>query len=428
MELSAQRPPFTRSFLRIFLLLAAFIVSSLSYQPALAQSCGEEYLITSGESLSRIAGRVYGDTQKWSLIYNANLKVIGENPNLILIGQSIRIPCLAEKAAIEPAATSTADSASADSESNNTENTAPEDASEETNSPSDTVDAESAETTTKSTTSDGETTAQKSESTDEADADTETSSTANTGDAIRLLTGGDYAPFTDQNLEKGGMITDMVVSAFENNPIKPAYQLDWNDDWSVHLDPLLTTHEYDMGFPWFQPDCKATPDEFRCQNFNFSNPVFQILGLLFTHKERPLVFETDEDIAGAVLCRPAGYYTHDLEKDGRKWVTNEVITLKQPATIKECFDMLVAGTIDAVALNEFTGRSAVSKLSLKDQVVALEGRPLSFESVHVVVHKDHPRAQELLDTLNDSLTELQLSSAYNDILDTHFRNFWSTID
>ncbi|KAB8197703.1 LysM peptidoglycan-binding domain-containing protein [Nonomuraea phyllanthi] len=48
------------------------------------------------ETLSDIAKRVYGDDNKWRLIYNANRDVIGDDPNVLAPGQQLRIPELSE--------------------------------------------------------------------------------------------------------------------------------------------------------------------------------------------------------------------------------------------------------------------------------------------------------------------------------------------
>lgn len=56
------------------------------------------YVVVSGDSLSKIAKREYGDARKWPLIFEANKNAI-KDPNLIFPGQRLIIP--------EPEATST---------------------------------------------------------------------------------------------------------------------------------------------------------------------------------------------------------------------------------------------------------------------------------------------------------------------------------
>lgn len=50
------------------------------------------YVVQSGDYLSKIARKFYGNSSKWGTIYNANKKVIGKNPNFIRVGQKLIIP------------------------------------------------------------------------------------------------------------------------------------------------------------------------------------------------------------------------------------------------------------------------------------------------------------------------------------------------
>ena len=49
------------------------------------------YTIVSGDSLSKIAKKYYGNAAKWPTLFEANKEVI-ENPDLIYPGQVIRVP------------------------------------------------------------------------------------------------------------------------------------------------------------------------------------------------------------------------------------------------------------------------------------------------------------------------------------------------
>ncbi|MBC5774191.1 LysM peptidoglycan-binding domain-containing protein [Pontibacter sp. KCTC 32443] len=50
------------------------------------------YTVQSGDSLSKIAKKHYGNANAWTKIYNANKSTIGENPDLIRPGQRLNIP------------------------------------------------------------------------------------------------------------------------------------------------------------------------------------------------------------------------------------------------------------------------------------------------------------------------------------------------
>lgn len=248
------------------------------------------------------------------------------------------------------------------------------------------------------------------------------------GKAVKLLTAGGYQPFTDKDLRNGGLITDIVNTVMLHSPDIESYGYAWIEDWSAHLDPLLSEHTYDLGFPWLKPDCAGSPDSLRCSQFVFSEPMFEMLVVLFVDNSRSFSFTEDDDIVGRTLCRPSGYYTHDLEKGGRRWITDDKITLKQPSSVKDCFDLLLNGDVDAVALNEFTGRSAVSRLAIDDRVSILEGKPLSIEGLHLLVHKSHPEAEPLVAAVNAGLERIKQKGAYQNIVDQHLAAFWSQLE
>jgi nucleoid-associated protein YgaU len=52
---------------------------------------GQSYTVQSGDSLSKIAKRVYGDANKWHTIFDANRDKIS-NPDLIHPGQVLTLP------------------------------------------------------------------------------------------------------------------------------------------------------------------------------------------------------------------------------------------------------------------------------------------------------------------------------------------------
>ncbi|MBW4509884.1 MAG: LysM peptidoglycan-binding domain-containing protein [Scytonematopsis contorta HA4267-MV1] len=53
---------------------------------------GTYYLVQEGDTLSYIAEMFYGDKSMWHIIYDANIDVIGPDPNNIEIGMELYIP------------------------------------------------------------------------------------------------------------------------------------------------------------------------------------------------------------------------------------------------------------------------------------------------------------------------------------------------
>lgn len=356
------------------ILTAAALALSAFALPAAAQTCGGLYSVKRGDSLSLIADAQYKDVAKWSAIHSGNIALIGENPNAIRVGMKLRLSCIDGLPTGLQGGTPVAQAATP------TVTPAPQPAARS---------------------------GRKLEQT------------------LNLVTAGDYAPFTDKNLENDGLITEVVNAAMLSAQGEGEYKIHWVNDWSSHLDPLMTNAMMDMAFPWYQPDCKGSPDLFRCQNFLFSDPMFEMLILLFVDKSRPIAFSKDADIEGRTLCRPAGYFTHDLDRADRRWITDKKIVLKQPRSVKECFEMLLKGEVDAVAMNEFTGRATMKSMEIKDKVEVVQGRPVSIEGLHVLVHKEHPNAADLMATINDGLTAIKASGEYQQVIDRHLTKIWA---
>jgi LysM repeat protein len=60
--------------------------------PAAVLAKGHWHTVQPGDWLSKIALRHYGDMTKWPVIYEANRKTVGDNPNLIHPGQRLFVP------------------------------------------------------------------------------------------------------------------------------------------------------------------------------------------------------------------------------------------------------------------------------------------------------------------------------------------------
>ncbi|MEY8800769.1 transporter substrate-binding domain-containing protein [Leisingera sp. XS_AS12] len=243
---------------------------------------------------------------------------------------------------------------------------------------------------------------------------------------LKLLTGDGYAPFTDRNLPGQGMVTELVNAALDVPPAPVSRSITWEDDWSRHLFPLLDSKEFDMGFPWVKPDCEAEPQDPACTNFHFSDPVMSLPIMLFVRVGSDMRHDSDADVLGKTLCRPAGLFTHDLNRSDRRWLERGVVTLVRPQTAEDCFQMVLAGQVDAVAVDLFLGASTLVGAGLRDSVVPLE-KPLSEESLHVVISKHHWRGTTHLYRVNAGLEALRRSGRFEEIMSRHLELFWAQL-
>lgn len=355
------------------IILLSSIVSTVH-----AQTCGTEYVIVEGDSLSQIAARAYGKGSKWTVIFYANQDRLGSNATLISPGVSIRIPCINSKdrKGLPQSATKKA--------------------------------------TTKKP---------------------KNFAISRIVQKVELLTADGYEPFTGRALPGGGIVTDIVSRSLDLIKKEAEgdfdYKISWVNDWAAHLDPLLINRAFDAGFPWTKPNCENFGEldkdtQFRCRNFFFSDPVYEIFTVLVTKKDSDLAFDRDDDIVGRTLCQPYGYSTSVLDQDGRNWIKDNQIVLMRPQTPEDCFRLLNEGVIDAVVTSDLTGKAVISALGITDSVKIIE-RPVSIGTLNVIVPKTHPQARTLLYYVNSALKKLKETGEYDKIARTHLSRFWDSV-
>ncbi|MCX7645863.1 MAG: transporter substrate-binding domain-containing protein [Rhodobacteraceae bacterium] len=238
---------------------------------------------------------------------------------------------------------------------------------------------------------------------------------------IRFLTGGRYAPFTDRNAPNGGMITEMVETAMRLGDPRQDYRIDFVNDWGAHLESLLPSGAFDMGFPWFLPDCTRLANlgpgnARRCTDFRASLPLFEAEVSYYTLKGHPLAAATAfPDLLGARLCRPDGWFTFDLE--AQRLVEPNVAMTVAPTQVR-CWQALLAGEVDVVTFDRLPAEADIAALGIADRVVELP-RLATVIGMHVLTPRSNPNGEAFLAVLDRGLTELRRSGRWREIVEKH---------
>lgn len=343
------------------------------------ETCGGLYKVQSGDSLTLIADRLYKDVGLWSTIYRTNLERI-PSPDAIQVGQTYRMPCVNGLPLGLPGGTPLDQVAQVEVPA--VVPAAPEKVQEQ-----------------------------------RARAEVERKQ----GVDVRLLAGDDFKPFTNRMLPDSGMITDLVNRAFINNDDTGQHKFYWVNDRAVHLDPMLTEGMVDIAFPWRQPECAEGTTQPLCTDYLYSEPMFEMLVVLFTAKGSGVSYKTEADLRGLRVCAPLG---HEAGK-GAGYLGQVGARLQQPAKAEDCFMRLVSGQVDAVAMNEFTGRVTLKEMRMNDAVELQLSRPLAIETLHAVAAKSNPRGAEMIAALNDGLEKMRASGEYLKVVDKHMSSIWA---
>jgi nucleoid-associated protein YgaU len=71
---------------------SSVVVAASTPVPPTVEAAGTTYEVQSGDTLLSIARDQYGDTTQWRRIYDANKDTIGNDPDKLKLGQSLKIP------------------------------------------------------------------------------------------------------------------------------------------------------------------------------------------------------------------------------------------------------------------------------------------------------------------------------------------------
>lgn len=220
---------------------------------------------------------------------------------------------------------------------------------------------------------------------------------------LRLVSGDDYAPFTGEELPGGGMLSQVVQAALAERDI--ASTLDWRP-WNRGY--LMTLQgEYDATFPYVH-----TAE--REREYVYSEPLFVAEQHLFSRAGE--VFEPDDlaVLAGTRICYPLGWQPpaaiQRLVEAGR-------LIRHSPTGLDECAKLLLLNRDDFF----------VSDLRLGQAALRATGEPLSrfrrslkiFSSsaLHLIVPRQHPRAEAIIASFNRGLASLRATGKYQQIID-----------
>ncbi|MEP1768770.1 MAG: transporter substrate-binding domain-containing protein [Sulfitobacter sp.] len=368
------------------ILLSVFTVAGGALQ---AETCVPEFTVRQGDSIFLLAETLYGDSTQWPRILEANPALVGVNLAQLDAGMVLTIPCADQLAAPAPPPQITPVVPAA---------------------PQPIVPAVELPPVEKPVVKEPEIIAEPPKD-----------------KTLKLLTSAHYAPLTGQATSRHGLMADIVKAALERAPETLDVSVTWEENWATHLDPLLSTSEFDMGFPWPQPDCESDPTDPICEGFLFSEPLIEMPVGLFVRSDSIFRFIDNADILGKSICRPKGYSNYDLDSPDRRWIKDGKIDLILADSFEDCFEQVKQGKIDAVAVNLVVGAKLVLDLRLRHEILPLV-MPIAQQKLYAVTSKDNPQGAHYISQLNAGLKALRASGSYQEILFQHVAAFTARLD
>lgn len=345
-------------------LFAALTAVALSPMGAAAQEACSAYTVKAGDSLGSIALSAYGSFD-YQMIFNANREAIAGSPNNLKEGLVLQLPCADGRL---------------------------------------TADAELSQVT------------EQQEIEFQA-----TKSVSNLYEPpIRMVTGGGWEPYVGEDLLGGGFMVRLATTSLHRGGNNREHNVSFVNDWSSHKDTLLPMGAMDISIAWSIPDCTkidmlSSGMKQRCNEWDYSEPVYEIVMGLYTTKESEYAnARSFSDFEGATICRPEGWSTYQLEEEG---LIEPVVTMMYPTGLNDCVEAVLTGAADMAFMELESAVGILSEMGMDQDVVA---NPIltKFTSMRFVTHKSNPRGRVYVTLFNRGLNEMRQTGEWYDIVAT----------
>lgn len=216
---------------------------------------------------------------------------------------------------------------------------------------------------------------------------------------IKLVTGNDYAPFTDQALPKGGLATAIISAAFEKSGVQTV--MDWKPWKRGYIESKQG--RYVGTFPYI-------PTEERKMDFLYSNPVFTETYVALTNADDQNQYLSYEDMKGKTICRPVGYAIADkIENNLEKWN----ISLFQPANMAGCIKAIMHLPNHIVVLNRLQAGAELKKPATNVKKIKIHSLNEKGFTLHFIVSKKLENGPHWINRFNKGLASIKKSGQYD---------------
>lgn len=228
-------------------------------------------------------------------------------------------------------------------------------------------------------------------------------------DQLLLATSGNFLPFTGEELKNRGMMVEIVERVMETAELER--EIVFQPTWS-NLLADTEAGRYQATFPWYY-------NEERAQRFYYTDSLVSNYIMPFVLSGGEVQASSPEELAGYRLCRPQGYFLHDMTE----LLQQPGTTLHQPETLNDCFELLKAGAVDVVPADIFSSMGAIHTVFDDPDTVRRLSFVFSRQNMHILVPKKAEGAEQIVNRINAAIIKLELRGALQHIRDVHAYRF-----
>lgn len=306
---------------------------------ALAEESCDSYSVVAGDTLREISQSYYGSRDFSAIIYRENIDIIGDDPNTIEIGMNLSVPCReGMQMPLETAFLAVSDPA---------ENSA--------------------------------------------------ALALPAGFAPKFLAKAGNSPFISS--DSTGILPDILAAALRSGGYTDELDLS-RPEAAPEVMELAALPGSLLTFPIVKPDC-GTPalisaqSQMLCENFAFSNPLFEITLGVFTRAETPLIESlASGEYTGMRFCIPSFHNDNLLRAHG---IMSQDISATVEPGLQSCLTKLQSGEYEAVVADY------MSIMALQPDGVVDMPDFAKKTTLHAVAHTRNPEALATLQIVNAGL-------------------------
>jgi polar amino acid transport system substrate-binding protein len=204
------------------------------------------------------------------------------------------------------------------------------------------------------------------------------------------LANGEWPPYQSQQLKHGGYISQFTKEAFAAAGYEVEYAyLPWKRGYEEAKAGI-----FDGSIIW-------SKNAERAKDFWFSDPIFELSTSLFQRIDMEYDIQSVDDLVGLELGGMIGYIygTEELENAG-------LIEIQRNTSTQANFKKLMLGRLDIALESTDVGHELVQQMGISDRVKA-HPTTINHRDYYLIISKNSPRAQELLDAFNRGMDKLK---------------------
>lgn len=214
---------------------------------------------------------------------------------------------------------------------------------------------------------------------------------------------GEFPPYTGAKLHKQGLLSAILAEALHHSGIQLQSQgLPWSE-----IPDALMNRKADVSVGWVR-------NREREAQFLYSDPLIYGATVFFHHADLTFSWNRLEELAYYRIGVTQGYSYTDRFDD---LLRNNTLTATPHASDQDNLESLIEGTTDLFPVDRLVGEFLLeSHFPQRGVRIRHDEKPLAEPSLHLIVDAGHPRAEEIIKSVNYGLVQMQNVGTYNHLI------------